>query len=77
MEHIMLIDQIIQRGYIEFVDLIKNTMEQYVIYSFYTIEEEMKDNPNYFYKKTDFLNLILDLPQLSINNEDKNRRIIK
>ena len=73
----MLIDQIIQRGYIEFVDLIKNTMEQYVIYSFYTIEEEMKDNPNYFYKKTDFLNLILDLPQLSINNEDKNRRIIK
>ncbi|NLM67611.1 MAG: glycoside hydrolase family 15 [Enterococcus sp.] len=45
----------------EAVDLLKNTMEEYANYGFYTIEEKIKDNPNYFYKNTGFLNIIIDL----------------
>ncbi|WP_165589296.1 hypothetical protein [Chryseobacterium aquaticum] len=36
-------------------------MEQYANFGFYNIEEKLKDNPNYFYKNTGFLDLILDL----------------
>jgi len=43
------------------VDMLKDTMEQYTNYGFYSIEEKMKDNPNYFYKHTGFLDMILDL----------------
>ena len=43
------------------VDMLKGTMEQYANYGFYSIEEKMKDNPNYFYKTTGFLDMILDL----------------
>ena len=35
----MLIDQIIQKGYIKFVDLLKDTMEQYTNYGFPVVEE--------------------------------------
>ena len=49
----MLIDQIIQKGYIGFVDLLKDTMEQYANYGFHAVKEKMKDNPNYFYKNID------------------------
>ena len=57
----MLIDQIILKGYIGFVDLLKDITEQYANYDFHTTEEKMKDNPNYFYKNTSFLDMILDL----------------
>lgn len=43
------------------VDMLKDTMEQYANYGFHTIEEKIKDNPNYFYKNTGFLDMILDL----------------
>ncbi len=45
------------------VDMLKDTMEQYANYGFYHIEEKLKDNPNYFYKNTGFLDAILDLVQ--------------
>lgn len=50
------------------VDMLKDTMEQYANYGFYTIEEKIKDNPNYFYKNTGFLDMILDILTLSSNN---------
>jgi hypothetical protein len=52
------------------VDMLKNTMEQYANYGFHAIEEKMKDNPNYFYKNTGFLDMILDLLVPSSNKED-------
>jgi hypothetical protein len=45
------------------VDMLKDTMEQYANYGFYVIEEKLKNNPNYFYKNTGFLDVILDLVQ--------------
>jgi len=52
------------------VDMLKDTMEQYANYDFYTIEEKMKNNPNYFYKNTIFLDMILDLLVLPSNSDD-------
>jgi len=43
------------------VDMLKDTMEQYANYGFYAIEEKMKEYPNYFYKNTGFLDMILNL----------------
>ncbi|KAA6322170.1 hypothetical protein EZS27_028257 [termite gut metagenome] len=45
----------------EAVSSLIDTMEQYVNYGFYLIEDKMKNNPNYFYKDTGFLDMILDL----------------
>ena len=52
------------------VDMLKDTMEQYANYGFHAIEEKMKENPNYFYKNTGFLDMILDLVQPP-NNQDE------
>lgn len=52
------------------VDILKDTMEQYANYGFYAIEEKMKDNPNYFYKNTGFLDMILDLLVPMSNSND-------
>jgi hypothetical protein len=52
------------------VDYLIDTMEQYANYGFYRIEEKLKENPNYFFKSTGFLDLILDLVQ-SLNKEEK------
>jgi len=52
------------------VDLLMETMEQYANFGFYAIEEKMKDNPNYFFKNTGFLNMILDLVHPSTNDDD-------
>ncbi len=52
------------------VDMFKDTMEQYANYGFHTIEEKMKENPNYFYKTTGFLDLILDFAGLAVNHID-------
>lgn len=43
------------------VDYLIITMEEYANYGFYHIEEKGKENPNYFYKSTGFLDVILDL----------------
>lgn len=52
------------------VDYLIDIMEQYANFGFYTMEEKLKDNPNYFYKNTGFLDMILDLVQPSnITNE--------
>ena len=53
------------------VDYLIDTMEQYANYGFYTIEEKLKDNPNYFYKNTGFLDLILDLVQSSPDADEE------
>lgn len=52
------------------VDLLIDTMEEYANYGFHCIEEKMKDNPNYFYKTTGFLDVILDLVQPTKVNEE-------
>lgn len=52
------------------VDMLKDTMEQYTNYGFHAIEEKMKDNPNYFYKTTGFLDMILDF--VSKSSEESN-----
>ncbi len=52
------------------VDMLKDTMEQYANYGFYAIENKMKENPNYFYKTTGFLDLILDLVIPKSNSTD-------
>jgi hypothetical protein len=45
------------------VDMLKDTMEQYTNYGFYYMEEKLKNNPNYFYKNSGFLSVILKLVQ--------------
>jgi hypothetical protein len=52
------------------VDLLIDTMEQVANYGFHLIENKLKDNPNYFYKNTGFLDMILNLVQLSNIDED-------
>jgi hypothetical protein len=52
------------------VDMLKDTMEQYANYGFHTIAEKMKDSPNYFYRNTGFLDMILDLVQPSVVDEE-------
>ena len=46
------------------VDYLIDTMEQYANYGFYKVNEKLKDNPNYFYKSTGFLDMVLDLVQV-------------
>jgi len=53
------------------VDFLIDTMEQYANYGFYSIEEKLKENPNYFYKNTGFLDLILNLVQSPQNTDDE------
>lgn len=45
------------------VDYLISTMEQYANYGLHFIEEKLKDNPNYFFKTTGFLDVILDSVQ--------------
>lgn len=53
------------------VDMLKDTMEQYANYGFHSIEEKIKGNPNYFYKNTGFLDMILNVSVPSSNNNDE------
>lgn len=50
------------------IDYLIKIMEQYTNYGFYLIEEKLKENPNYFYKNTGFLDLILGLIQPNNDN---------
>jgi len=43
------------------VDFLIDTMEQYANYGFYLMKEKLEENPNYFYKITGFLDMILNL----------------
>lgn len=52
------------------VDYLIDTMEQYANYGFHEVEEKLKENPNYFYKSTGFLDVILDLIQSSEQIEE-------
>jgi hypothetical protein len=45
------------------VDMLKDTMEQYANLGFHYIEDKLKVNPNFLYKTTGFLDIILDLVQ--------------
>lgn len=53
------------------VDYLIDTMEQYANYGFYTVEEKLKDNPNYFYKNTGFLDMMLDLVKADKSGSDE------
>lgn len=57
------------------VDYLIDTMEQYANYGFHKVEEKLKENPNYFYKSTGFLDKILDLVQVA--NQEKKADIIE
>lgn len=50
------------------VDYLIDTMELYANYGFHFMEEKLKSNPNYFYKSTGFLDVILDFVQPSNTN---------
>lgn len=52
------------------VDFLIETMEEYSNYGFHIIKEKLDDNPNYFFKNTGFLDVILDLVQSKINPEE-------
>lgn len=43
------------------VDYLIQTMEEYANYGFYYMTDKIRSNPNYFYKTTGFLDVILDV----------------
>ena len=45
-------------------------MEQYANFGFDSIKDKLNDNPNYFYKNTGFLNLILELSDVYSNADE-------
>lgn len=49
------------------VDHLIETMEKYANYGFHVIEDKLSENPNYFYKTTGFLDMILELVR-PVNN---------
>jgi len=53
------------------VDLLKDTMEQYANFGFHAIQEKLKEEPNYFYKTTGFLDLILNLVPSEFSTKDE------
>jgi hypothetical protein len=55
------------------VDSLVNTMEEYANYGLHVIEDKSKDSPDYFYKKTGFLDMILDMirPDSEMNNSEE------
>lgn len=42
-------------------DMLIDLMEQYANFGFYVMLDKLEDDPNYFYKHTGFLDLILDI----------------
>lgn len=53
------------------VDYLIETMENYANYGFYVMEEKIKQNPNYFFRNTGFLDLILSLVQPALNKDNE------
>lgn len=53
------------------VDMLRDSMEQYANYGFHVIQEKLKDNPNYFFKTTGFLDLVLNLVVSQIDKNDE------
>jgi hypothetical protein len=53
------------------VDYLIDTMEQYSNYGFYSIREKLNDNPNYFYKNTGFLDMILSMSDSQKNSTNE------
>ena len=53
------------------VDYLINVMEQYANFGFHKIEDKLKDSPNYFYKNTGFLDIILNLVKTNNNLESE------
>ena len=52
------------------VDLLIDTMEQYANFGFYLMKEKLESSPNYFYKNTGFLDIILDLVKPTEKDEE-------
>ena len=53
------------------VDYLIDTMERYSNHGFHSMKEKLSDNPNYFYKNTGFLDMILSLSDSSTSNIDE------
>jgi len=53
------------------VDFLIETMELYANYGFYHMEEKIKQNPNYFFRNTGFLDMIYSIvqPTKTIEND--------
>lgn len=55
------------------VDILMDTMEEYINWGLAFIAEKMEDNPNYFFKETAFLMIFLDLsPQEDTSSDNGN-----
>lgn len=52
------------------VDMLKETMEKYANFGFYAMQEKSNNNPNFFFKNTGFLDMILDLLVPQSNSKD-------
>ncbi len=55
------------------VDFLVNTMEKYANHGFHQIQEKLKENPNYFYKSTGFLDVILDLVNTTVEKDQEGK----
>lgn len=54
------------------VDMLISTMEEYANWGFNFIDDKMRDNPNYFYSETAFLEVFLSFNDaLELNDEDE------
>lgn len=54
------------------VDYLIGVMEQYANFGFHYLAEKLKDNPNFFYKSTGFLDMILEFGvQHKLNNNSE------
>lgn len=54
------------------VDMLISLMEEYANFGFYTILDKIEEDPNYFYKHTGFLDLIISLIKPNINEGEDN-----
>ncbi|WP_088161329.1 glycoside hydrolase family 15 [Sphingobacterium sp. G1-14] len=55
------------------VDFLIDTMEKYANYGFHQIQEKLKENPNYFYKSTGFLDVVLDLVNTTVEKDQEGK----
>ena len=53
------------------VDTLIQTMEEYANYGFFYIEDKLTDNPDYFFRKSAFLDLFLNFLVEKSENEEE------
>lgn len=53
------------------VDMLMQTMEEYANWGFYFMEDKLKENPNYFFRETAFLEIFLAFDSSVTENTDE------